>query len=159
MAEKWIPTRFKEYEEKGREQYFLVKNNYYCLFFLAEQVKKQFFQKEFCYQIKNLHPKGEGIFLDRWKLSVFREGQLSSLDKQVGFYVYLNEIEELLRPDVYRIMENFHQKFENGALSEYEMIKLTGQSCKSRLFLEALSKQYVPERESRGQSRTRRGRS
>ena len=28
MAEKWIPTRFKEYEEKGREQYFLVKNNY-----------------------------------------------------------------------------------------------------------------------------------
>ena len=60
MAEKWIPTRFKEYEEKGREQYFLVKNNYYCLFFLAEQVKKQFFQKEFCYQIKNLHPKRGG---------------------------------------------------------------------------------------------------
>ena len=150
MAEKWIPTRFKEYEEKGREQYFLVKNNYYCLFFLAEQVKKQFFQKEFCYQIKISTQKEEGIFLDRWKLSVFREGQLLSLDKQVGFYVYLNEIEELLRPDVYRIMENFlDQKFEKGALSEYEMIKLTGQSCKSRLFLEAL-KQYVPGKRIQG---------
>ena len=144
MAEKWIPTRFKEYEEKGREQYFLVKNNYYCLFFLAEQVKKQFFQKEFCYQIRVSTKKEEGIFLDRWKLSVFREGQLLSLDKQVGFCVYLNEIEELLRPDVYRIMENFlDQKFEKGELYEYEMIKLTGQSCKSRLFLEAL-KQYDP---------------
>ena len=25
QAENWIPTRFKEYEEKGREQYFFVK--------------------------------------------------------------------------------------------------------------------------------------
>ena len=41
-------------------------------------------------------------------------------------------------------MERFlDQKFEKGQLAEYEMIKLTGQSCKSRLFLEAL-KQYVP---------------
>lgn len=38
------------------------------------------------------------------------------------------------------------------------MIKLTGQSCKSRLFMEAL-RQYVPGKRIREQNRTRRGRS
>jgi len=33
---------FFQYEEKGREQYFLVNNNYYYLFQIAEQVKKRF---------------------------------------------------------------------------------------------------------------------
>ena len=60
------------------------------------------------------------------------------------FSVYLNEVEEVLRPDIYGLMERFlDQKFEQGKLQTYEMIKLTGQSCKSRLFTEAL-KEYVP---------------
>lgn len=42
MAEKWIPTRFKDYEERKREEYFFVKNNFYYLFALAEDVKKAF---------------------------------------------------------------------------------------------------------------------
>ena len=75
-AEEWLPTRFKEYEEKSREQYFLVKNNYYYLFQLAEQVKKQFFQPEFCYKLKISTQKEEGIFLDKWKLSLNRGNQL-----------------------------------------------------------------------------------
>lgn len=149
-AEEWLPTRFKEYEEKSRENYFLVKNNYYYLFGLAEQVKKQFFRPEFCYQIILSTTKGEGIFLDRWKLSLYREGQLVYLDQPVRFCVYLNEIEELLRPDVYALMEQFlDRKFEQGELTEYEMIKLTGQSCKSRLFMEAL-RQYVPGKRIQG---------
>lgn len=149
-AEEWLPTRFKEYEEKSREQYFLVKNNYYYLFQLAEQVKKQFFQPEFCYKLKISTQKEEGIFLDKWKLSLNRGNQLIYLDHPVSFRVYLNEIEELLRPDIYRLMEHFlDQKFEEGELMEYEMIKLTGQSCKSRLFLEAL-KQYVPGKRIQG---------
>lgn len=149
-AEKRLPTRFREYEERGREQYFLVKNNYYYLFGLAEQVKKQFFRPGFCYQVSLSTEKGEGIFLDRWKLSLYRDGQLACLNQPVRFYVYLNEIEELLRPDVYGLMEQFlDQKFEQGELAEYEMIKLTGQSCKSGLFMEAL-KQYVPGKRIQG---------
>lgn len=149
-AEEWLPTRFREYEEKSRENYFLVKNNYYYLFELAEQVKKQFFQPEFCYQIVLSTVKGEGIFLDRWKLSLDRGGQLACLDQSMRVCVYLNEIEELLRPDVYALMERFlDQKFEQGELTEYEMIKLTGQSCKSRLFMEAL-RQYVPGKRIQG---------
>lgn len=44
QAEKWLPTLFKEYEGRNREQYFFVKNNYYYLFALAEQIKKCFFR-------------------------------------------------------------------------------------------------------------------
>lgn len=57
---------------------------------------------------------------------------------------YQRAVEEVLRPDIYGLMERFlDQKFEQGQLQTYEMIKLTGQSCKSRLFTEAL-KEYVP---------------
>ena len=60
------------------------------------------------------------------------------------FSLFLNEVEEILRPDIYGLMERFlDQKFEQGQLQEYEIIKLTGQSCKSKLFTEAL-KEYVP---------------
>lgn len=146
-AEQYLPTRFKDYIERSREQYFFVKNNYYYLFELAEIIKKQFFQSQFRYELyvttnKNDSPKT--IFLDKWKLSVCVNGEFKHITGEVDFPLYLNEIEELLRPDIYQVMEHFlDEKFEQGELQEYEMIKLTGQSCKSKLFTEAL-KQYVP---------------
>ena len=149
LAEKWIPTRFKDYEERGREAYFFVKNNYYYLFELAEKVKKAFFQPEYLYELRiSTRREGEGreLFLDRWKLSVCREGSFGCGPEQIGFKLYLNEVEQLLRPDIYGLMERFlDKKFEMGELSGYEMIKMTGQSCKSPLFTEAL-KEYVPGR-------------
>ena len=82
--------------------------------------------------------------MDKWRLSVSRDGRFEHMADPVEFSLYLNEIEEILRPDIYGLMERFlDQKFEQGQLQDYEMIKLTGQSCKSRLFTEAL-KQYVP---------------
>ncbi len=148
-AEDWIPTRFKEYEGEGRESYFFVKNNYYYLFELAEQVKKEFFQPDFCYELKissrkDTAGRGKELYLDKWRLSVCRNGQFGHMDAPVEFSLFLNEVEEILRPDIYGLMERFlNQKFEQGQLQEYEIIKLTGQSCKSRLFTEAL-KEYVP---------------
>lgn len=148
-AEDWIPTRFKEYEGEGREPYFFVKNNYYYLFELAERVKKEFFQPDFCYELKISSRKEdggqrEGLYLDKWRLSVWRNGQFGHMDAPVEFSLFLNEVEEILRPDIYGLMERFlDQKFEQGQLHEYEIIKLTGQSCKSKLFTEAL-KEYVP---------------
>jgi hypothetical protein len=146
-AEAILPTRFKEYEEKSRNHYFRVKNNYYYLFQLAEEVKKSFFQASFQYELfisteKN-HIKNE-MFLDKWKLSIGDKTGLTHMDQDIRFPLYLNEIESLLQPDIYHVMERFlDQKFEQGELQEYEMLKLTGQSCKSRIFTEAL-KQYVP---------------
>ena len=121
QVEMYIPTRFKDYQERSREQYFFVKNNHYYLFEIAETIKKQFFQSQFRYELD---------------VSTYKNNNENTL--------YLNEIEELLRPGIYQLMEHFlDEKFEQGELQEYEMIKLTGQSCKSRLFTEAL-KQYVP---------------
>lgn len=148
-AEEYVPTRFKEYEERGRDHYFFVKNNYYYLFELAETIKKEFFQPEFLYELIVTTEKGSGndkkrIFLDKWKLSIYENGHFNHMSQSVEISLYLNEIEELLRPDIYQLMEHFlDEKFAQGELQDYEMIKLTGQSCKSRLFTEAL-KQYVP---------------
>ena len=157
QAEKWLPTQFKEYEGRNREQYFFVKNNYYYLFELAEQVKKMFFQAGFCYELRLSTEKGQDIFIDKWKLSVCGNswdgvsgGTFENISGQVAICLYLHEIEELLRPEIYGLMERFlDDKFEKGQLAEYEMIKLTGQSCKSELFLEAL-KQYVPGKRIQG---------
>lgn len=147
QAEHYIPTLFKDYRERSREQYFFVKNNYYYLFEMAETIKKQFFQSKFRYELYVSTDKNneEGaVFLDRWKLSIIADGLFDHIHESVEFPLYLNEIEELLRPDIYQLMEHFlDEKFEQGELQDYEMIKLTGQSCKSRLFTDAL-KQYVP---------------
>lgn len=147
QAEVWIPTKFQEYETKSREQYFFVKNNYYYLFALAEQVKKEFFQPKFCYKL-SLSTKKEAteheLFLDKWKLSICQKGVFSQMTEEIKFSLYLNEVEELLRPEIYGLMERFlDKKYEQEQLLQYEIIKLTGQSCQSRLFTEAL-KQYIP---------------
>lgn len=145
-----IPTRFADYTEKERETYFYVKNNYYYLFNLAEYIKKSFFQQEFQYDLlistqkDNERGNRNGLFLDKWKLSVMQNGQLKKLEKDISFSLYLHQIEALMRPDIYRLMRRFlMSKFRKDELRTYNIIKLTGQSCKSRLFEEAL-KEYVP---------------
>lgn len=147
QAEVFLPTKFQEYETKSREQYFFVKNNYYYLFALAEKVKEAFFQPRFCYRV-SLSTKREqaehNLFLDKWKLSICKEGTFSYMTEEVNFSLYLNEVETLLRPEVDELMERFlDKKYEQEELSQYEMIKLIGQSCQSNLFTEAL-KQYIP---------------
>lgn len=149
-AEELLPTRFAEYELKSREEYFRVKNNYYYLFGIAEAIKESFFQKSFQYELRigteGTIEKGKGLLLDKWRLSIAEGDRIVSLRKEVSFSFYLYEIENLLRPDVYGLMDRFLEKlFVNGELSEYGMLKLTGQSCKSSLFTEAL-KEFVPGR-------------
>lgn len=145
-AEIILPTQFKRYENVSRSDYFAVKNNYYYLFELAEQIKKYFFQSKFQYELcmtTRQERKEHEIFFDKWKVSIQKNGGLTRLKQDLEFSFYFNEIEELLRLDIYNIMEKFLlSKFQLGQLQDYDMIKLTGQSCKSRLFTEAL-KEYV----------------
>lgn len=143
LAEQMLPTQFKHYEEKDRSTYFYIKNNYYYLFDLAEQVKKLFFQHGARYELSIGTEGSDDLFLDKWKLSVMQKGQIKRLDKKVSIRLYLYQIEDILRPDIYLLMDRFlKNKFISDDLS-YDMIKLTGQSCRSRLFEEAL-KEYVP---------------
>ena len=143
-AERYLPTRFAEYELKGREEYFRVKNNYYYLFGIAETIKESFFQKSFRYEL-SVGCEAE-IRIDKWRLSLWENGRLKSCKKDFLLRFFLYEIENLLRPDIYELMGRFLEKpFINGELAEYGMLKLTGQSCKSSLFTEAL-KEFVPGR-------------
>ena len=146
QAERWLPTQFN-YQEKSREEYFFIKNNYYYLFGMAEELKKKFFQKELCYELKlstEKQTEESPIYLDKWRLSVCENGKFVTIKEPLAFSIYRNEVEELLRPDIYGLMERFlEKKFQQGQLQNYDMIKLTGQSCKSKLFTEAL-KEYVP---------------
>lgn len=161
-AETLLPTRFADYELRGREEYFRVKNNYYYLFHTAEIIKESFFQKSFQYQLRvgtaQMPAAGAngsvvaglevstGVPMDKWKISVRENDRLVSLGKEFSVLFYLYEIENLLRPDVYGLMNRFLERlFVRGELAEYGMLKLTGQSCKSSLFTEAL-KEFVPGR-------------
>lgn len=152
-AEELLPTRFAEYELRGREEYFRVKNNYYYLFATAEMIKESFFQKSFQYELRVGTDQGMSagatdadVLMDKWRISVRENGRLASLRKEFSVLFYLYEIENLLRPDVYGLMNRFLERlFVRGELAEYGMLKLTGQSCKSSLFTEAL-KEYVPGR-------------
>ena len=159
-AESVLPTKFREYENKSIEQYFKVKNNFYYLFNMAEQIKKLFFKGEFLYQlqiqtedIKNSDSQKawiEKLLLDKWKLSIWRSSGLTILTETVDISFYIFEIETLLRPDIYTLMQKFLEDlYKSGELMDFEIIKLTGQSCKSKLFIEAL-KEYVPGRVIQG---------
>lgn len=154
-AESILPTRFAEYELKSKEEYFRVKNNYYYLFRTAEIIKESFFRKSFRYELwirsEGAEEKPDEIMMDKWRLSVREDNRIVSLRKEFSFVFYLYEIENLLRPDIYGLMNRFLEHlFVEGELAEYGMLKLTGQSCKSRLFTEAL-KEFVPGRLIRNQ--------
>ena len=156
-AEQILPTRFRDYEGRGREEYFYVKNNFYYLFTLAEEVKKRFFRTKPIYELSLSSDEKEqpDLLIDRWRLSIRGiNGELRRLSEHLSFAFHLYEVEAVLRPDIYALMDRFlGEKYDSGEVSKYSMIKLTGQSCKSNLFMEAL-KEYVPGRRIQG-SRSR----
>ncbi len=150
-AEAVIPTRFKEYEHKSNNEYFAVKNNFYYLFGVAEQIKKVFYSKTDILRVavSSVEIKENAvkcILVERFKLSV-RESvteYLSILKDIPTVYISINELNKLLKADIYGIVKRFIEaSYENGELQEYSIMKLTGQSCKIDLFREAL-KEFIP---------------
>lgn len=150
-AEKVIPTRFRDYEHKSNHEYFAVKNNFYYLFGIAEQIKKVFYGKSDVLRVAVSSTEirenaVKCILAERFKLSV-RESlhsHLTILKDIPTVYLSINELNQLLQADIYGIIKRFLEtSYENGELQEYSIIKLTGQSCKIELFREAL-KEFIP---------------
>lgn len=101
-AEQWIPTRFKEYEARSREEYFKVKNNFYLLFFLAEQVKKHFYEQAGILRVGIASEVKQDlditwIWADKWKLSVQEPGGFQVVKEFPEIVLNLYEIELILR--------------------------------------------------------------
>ena len=165
QAEEILPTRYKDWETRNRNDYFRVRNNYYFLFTLAEQIKQNFFQNygilrvlltvegnrykpdrnwEFNQQYENFDEDTIKIPLDKWKLTLKNSNGLTLIKylPDISFSVF--EVEPLLDPDIYNIIRQLLDPiYESGEIEDYSIIKLSGQSCKIELFRTAL-KEFVP---------------
>lgn len=150
-AEVWIPTRFKDYERQSRDAYFQVKNNFYFLFFLAEQVKKHFYEQVGVLRVGiTFERKPESdiswIQADKWKLSVKRGNEFQVLKEFPEMVLNLYELELILKGEIYDIIRKFMEPlYLEDKIRDFSFIKLTGQSCKIDLFREAL-KEFIPGR-------------
>ncbi len=148
-AEQWIPTRFKEYEARSRDEYFKVKNNFYHLFFLAEQIKKHFYERAgilrvgiACGETKDMDVVW--IQADKWKLSVRQEEEIQVVKELPEIILNLYELELILKGDIYGIIRKFMEPmYQEDKIRFFSFLKLTGQSCKINIFREAL-KEFIP---------------
>jgi hypothetical protein len=150
-AEQIIPTRFKEYENRVGEEYQSVKNNLHFLWEIADNMKKEFFQKtsilrnrfeaaELDSQETDLHITA----LNKWCLAIYKDGQCQEVYDFPNVAFNIKEINKLIKGDIYEVVRKFLEKFyESRELQDYSIIKLTGQSCRIDIFKEAL-KEFVP---------------
>jgi len=162
-AESIFPTKFRFFDKHNRTDYFRVKENYYYLFRLAEQVKKVFFNRTGLLQVKLGTDKDKKAVnrpsksiqtdttvallpLDKWKLSVHKNGHMIPVDSCPEIALNIYDIELLLRADIYGIIREFLEPmYEDEELYDYNSIKLSGQSCKIGLFADAI-KEFIPGR-------------
>ena len=148
-AEEFLPTRFKDYEHKSNSDYYAVKNNFYFLFELAEDIKKAFYGKgDTLRVVVSSVPISESatvcVLADRFKMSVYEKGQLQVLKDIPTVYFSISQLNRLLQGDIYRIVKRFLEgSYENDELQNYSIMRLTGQSCKINLFRDAL-KEFIP---------------
>lgn len=151
LAEDFLPTRFREFENQSRADYFKVKNNFYFLFRLAETIKKEFYNHVGTLRVAlSSQPAGESattwLPVDKWRLSGCTEKGLEIIKEFPAVYFSIYELELLLKADIYGVVHRFMERmYEEDVLEDYSIIKLTGQSCKIGIFRDAL-KEFVPGR-------------
>lgn len=152
-AEAILPTCYKAYENKSRDDYQRVRNNFYFLWDLAEQMKKEFFRQTGILR-NRFTTEGEQrqeqdlklTAVERWVLSIREEGRFRDVYDFPDVVFTSKEINHLIKADIYEILRVFLDDFyQEGRLADFSIIKLTGQSCRIDVFREAL-KEFVPGR-------------
>jgi len=150
-AEEVIPTRFSEYENQTKETYDKVKNNFYFLWKLADEMKKEFYRSTSIsrYTFIKDNAKEKDIDLqvghvENWRLSIVTEDGTLKEQPYPTITFTAKEIDKLLRADIYYLV----RKFLNGlymtkTLDTYSQIKLSGQSSKINIFMDSL-KEFLP---------------
>lgn len=84
------------------------------------------------------------MLVDKWKLSIQKNGVLSVLKDIPTVYLSIYDLNLLLRADIYGIIKQFLEgPYDSGELDSYQILKLTGQSCKINIFRDAL-KEFIP---------------
>lgn len=152
-AEAIIPTKFKNYESGSPKDYYKVKNNFFFLFQLAERIKKEVFSNSHIDAIildsENKIPTEAAdkvIPVGYWRLAAYEKDTLKSIREVPRVKFTANNINFLLKADIYEIVRKFFEElYEKDMLTDYDIIRLTGQSCKTALFKDAL-KEFIPGR-------------
>ncbi|MEN1990408.1 molecular chaperone [Paenibacillus hubeiensis] len=150
-AERLIPTAFARRENASRDEYLRVRGNFYFLWEIAEEMKQQFFRKTGILRNRfhsELEDDGDNDLqittMERWFLSVQRDGVLKDEYEFPDVVFNIKEITQLIKADIYDVVRKFLDEFyRQGRMSQYSIIKLTGQSCRIDVFREAL-KEFVP---------------
>ena len=164
QAEEIIPTKFKTWENRTRAEYFRVRNNYYFLFSLADKIKREFFKT---YDVMRILLAVEGneyrpgrnweiyrrantaedivtLPLDKWRLTIKIGDELSLIKNLPDISFNLFEISLIINPDIFAMISQLlNPLYDSGEIEDYNLIKLSGQSCKVTLFRTAL-KEFVP---------------
>jgi hypothetical protein len=153
-AETVIPTKFKNYEKDSSQDYYKVKSNFFFLFQLAEKIKEEVFanlrlEKIIIGQPTKPDPKStiKIIPSEYWRLSAYEKGELKNAAATAPELEFsANDINLLVKADIYEIVRKFvAELYEQDLLGDYDIIRLTGQSCKMALFKDAL-KEFIPGR-------------
>ncbi|TGV29008.1 molecular chaperone, partial [Mesorhizobium sp. M00.F.Ca.ET.186.01.1.1] len=152
-AEALLPTCYKAYENKSRDDYQRVRNNFHFLWDLADHMKKEFFRQTGILR-NRFTAEGEQrqeqdlklTAVERWVLSIREDGRFRDVYDLPDVVFNSKEINHLIKADIYEILRVFLDDFyQEGKLADFSIIKLTGQSCRIDVFREAL-KEFVPGR-------------
>lgn len=152
-AEALLPTCYKAYENKSRDDYQRVRNNFHFLWDLADHMKKEFFRQTGILR-NRFTAEGEQrqeqdlklTTVERWVLSIREDGRFRDVYDLPDVVFNSKEINHLIKADIYEILRVFLDDFyQEGKLADFSIIKLTGQSCRIDVFREAL-KEFVPGR-------------
>ncbi|CAH1189910.1 hypothetical protein PAECIP111893_00008 [Paenibacillus plantiphilus] len=152
-AEAILPTRYKEYENRARDDYRRVRGNFYFLWEIAERMKMDFFRRTGTLRSRFLSESDSGAendlritAVERWCLSVRDQDRFRDIHECPNVVFTIKEMTQLVKADIYEIVRKFLDEFyRDGRLQNYSIIKLTGQSCRIDVFREAL-KEFVPGR-------------
>lgn len=153
QAEQIIPTRFAEYRSAPQSEYDAVHSNFYFLWFVAEQLKRTFFEAEDIYRssfhslgVKNDEYDLKVTPFEPWAIRVRKatDSALLPIYEYPKIIFNAEEIRHLLLGDVYCCMRSFLQPFyDDGSIDDTQMIRMVGQSVKVDSFKDSV-KEFVP---------------
>lgn len=157
IAEELIPTQFEAKNEltKANKKKKKIKRNFYYLWNLAEQIKKEFYKKDHLTLIgfndlsdqiidANYENILEGSNL-RFSLYIKNGDSLEERTELPQISITAQEVDDLIRGDIYALLSRIFYKNENTG---YHFYRFSGQSCRIRLFGE-LMKEFIPGKKMR----------
>lgn len=134
-AESVIPSRFADYRNWQENFYLKAKGNFYFLWNMAEAIKRKLFDCQGIYRLplcSLFDGSGSEACFPDFYLSVQKDADtLETNTICPGIVIEKEEINLLLKPDIYAFLKNFIEPlYESGQLMDTDRIILSGQSSK-----------------------------